>query len=247
MTSGTPPVAGDQLRAQWWQLASGYGWATEIEWRLQSVDALCEALSDGRDPWAAAERLGFERAAASIPLSEALVDIDLLASLVSTQMAETLRRAVSLGWSARTSTPPIGIVDPLTGLTSLGYLQVRLGEVYRALDAKRLQPDEVALVLVRIESTQSGLGRNLPMMLLAEGMRAIFDAGETLSMVSETTMAVLARRDAELARRIELGRSLAQRVIDRDRHGAGSTVRAWIEPLPGTAALAAELLESSGR
>ena len=135
----------------------------------------------------------------------------------------------------------------MTGLTSLGYLQVRLGEVYRALDANRLQADEVALVLVRIESTQSGLSRNLPMMLLAEGMRGIFDAGETLSMVSETTMAILARRDADLARRIELGRSLAQRVIDRDRHGAGSVVRAWIEPLPGTAALAAELLESSGR
>ena len=73
------------------------------------------------------------------------------------------------------------------------------------------------------------------------------DVDESYRFDHDTTMAILARRDADLARRIELGRSLAQRVIDRDRHGAGSIVRAWIEPLPGTAALAAELLESSGR
>lgn len=246
MSSETPSVAGESLRAQWWSLAAA-GWATETEWHLQSVDALCDALADGRDPWPSAERLGFERAAAAIPLSEALADIDLLASMVSTQVAEALRRAVSLGWSAKSTTPPIGIVDPLTGLTSLGYLQVRLGEVYRAVEAGRLALEDVALVVVRLDSPETGLSRNLPMMLLAEGMRGIFDAGETLSLVSETTMAILARRDSGLARRIELGRSLTQRVIDHDRQGAGSVVRSWIEPVPGSAALAEQLVDSLGR
>lgn len=247
MSSTTPPMAGDSLRARWWGLAAGQGWATEEAWRLQSVDALCEALVEHRDPWAAAERLGSERATAMIPLEEALADIDLLASLIDDRAAEVLRRAVSLGWSANSSTPPIGIVDPLTGLVSVGYLQVRLGEVYRAVQADRIDLKDVALVVVRVESNLSGLGRNLPMMLVAEAMRGVFDAGETLALVSETTMVVLARRERALARRIGLGRSMAQRVVDADRHGAASVVRAWIEPLPETLALAVALIESSGR
>lgn len=247
MTVNRPPMTGDSLRAQWWDLASGTGWAAEAEWRSQAIDALCDALAEGRDFWPAAERLGYERAAAQIPLAEALADIDLLTTLLDGALAEALRRAVALGWSARTSTPPIGIVDPLTGLASLGYLQVRIGEVYRAVDAGRLALEDVGLVLVRLESMQMGLSRNLPMVLLAESLRGIFDAGESLALVSETTVAVLCRRDTELARRVELARHLAQRVIDADQQAGGAVVRAWIEPVPGTASLAHQLLESLGR
>lgn len=249
MTRNPPQIwSSDGLRDEWRLLSSATGWAYPSDWRRESVQALCEALIDGRDPWDAAERLGRDRAAAAVGLAETLADIDALATLVPVDRTEQLRRAVSLGWSEVATAPQVGIVDPTTGLASLGYLQVRLDEVYRGSEsAGRPVIFSHALVVVRVRADVHGLGRRLPMVIVANAMRAVFDAGQTLSVLSDSVMTVLCQRDDKLPRRAALAQSIAQRSVDDDEQAGPVLVRSWIEALPATAAMATELLSDLSR
>lgn len=241
-------MAGSVLREQWRSLAAAGGWAYPSDWHLESVDAVCEALADRRDPWDAAERLGRDRAVAAVGLPETLADIDALTSMVAAPLAEQLRRAVSLGWSAEATALPASIIDPMTGLASAGYLQVRLGEIYRAADASGVPASlSHALVMTRVVTGVQGLGRRLPMVIVADALRAVFDGGETLAVLSDSMIAVLTTRSPRLARRVALGRQTAQRLLHTDEHAGPARVRAWIESLPPTAATAADLLGDLGR
>lgn len=241
-------MAGGLLREQWRSLAAVGGWAYPSDWHLESVDAVCEALADSRDPWDAAERLGRDRATAAVGLPEALADIDALTSIVPAPLAEPLRRAVSLGWSAVATAPPVSIVDPMTGLASAGYLQVRLGEIYRAAAASEVAASQShALVMIQVATGVQGLGRRLPMVIVADALRAVFDGGETLAVLSDSMIVVLTERTGRLARRVALGRQTAQRLLHTDEQAGSARVRAWIESLPPTAAAAADLLGDLGR
>lgn len=247
---GNPPQrpSSDGLRNEWRERSSAAGWAYPSDWRRESVQALCEALIDGRDPWDSAERLGRDRASAAVGLAETLADIDALATLVPTDRTEQLRRAVSLGWSEVATAPQVGIVDPMTGLASLGYLQVRLDEVYRGSDAAGVPVlSSHALVVVRVQAEAHGLGRRLPMVIVADGMRTVFDAGQTLSVLSDSVMTVLCERDPKLPRRAALAQTIAQRLVDDDEQPGPVAVRSWIEALPPTVAMAAELLTDLSR
>lgn len=234
------------LREQWRALSMTVGWAYASDWAQDSVDALCEAIVDGRDPWSAAERLGQDRARSAVGLAETLADIDALTALVPDDHAEQLRRAASLGWSEVATAPQVGLIDPMTGLASAGYLQVRLGEVYRAADAGSV-PAAHSLVILQIRSSAAGLSRRLPMVVVADGLRSIFDRGETLSLLSDSTIAVLCRRDARLAARVALARTVSQRLVDRDEQAPAVSIAGWIEALPTTLAMATEMLGELGR
>ncbi|WP_051267134.1 hypothetical protein [Nakamurella lactea] len=238
----------EALREQWQVLSSELGWAYASDWQQDSVDALCEAMVELRDPWDAAERLGRDRAAAGVGLAETLSDIDALTTLVPDDNAEQLRRAVSLGWSEVATAPQVSLIDPMTGLVSLGYLQLRLGEVYRAgAGMGRPVGASHALVIVRIRSTQTGLGRRLPMVVVADALRSVFDAGETLALLSDSVIAVLCRRDQRLPARAGLAQTLGQRMLDRDELAGPVSVAGWIEPLPGSVALATAMLADLSR
>lgn len=249
MTGAMPAVNGSRsLRDRWRALSTQAGWGYPSDWQRESVDAVCEALIDGRSPWDAAERLGGERAAAAVSMPQTLADIDVLAGLVEPRWGEELRRAVSLGWSERAIAPPAGIVDPLTGLTGLGYLQVRLGEVYRgAAAAGTPVGDSHALVLFRLELAVDGLGRRLPLVLVGESLRSVFDGGETLTVLSDAVAAVLCDRDDRVAQRAELARRFAQRLLNGDRWTRSVTVSAWVERLPATAEQASSMLVDLSR
>ncbi len=240
-------MAGSLLRERWRALAAA-GWAYPSDWHVESVDAVCEALADRRDPWDAAERLGRDRATAAVGLPETLADIDALTAIVAAPLAEQLRRAVSLGWSAVATAPPVTIVDPMTGLASAGYLQVRLGELYRAAAASEVPASQShALVMIRVVTGVQGLGRRLPMVIVADALRAVFDGGETLAVLSDSMITVLTERTPRLARRVALARQTAQRLLHSDEQAAPARVRAWIESLPPTAATAVDLLGDLGR
>ncbi|MDQ6659131.1 MAG: hypothetical protein M3Z00_13075 [Actinomycetota bacterium] len=238
----------DGLRNEWRERSSAAGWAYQSDWRRESVDSLCEALTDGRDPWDAAERLGRDRAGAAVGLAETLADIDALATLVPIDRTEQLRRAVSLGWSEVATAPQVGIVDPMTGLASLGYLQVRLDEVYRGSESTGAPVLSThALVVVRVRAGAPGIGRRLPMVIVANGMRTVFDAGETLSVLSDSVMTVLTEQEPKLPRKAALAQTIAQRLVDADEQAGQVAVRSWIEALPPTASMAAELLTDLSR
>jgi hypothetical protein len=238
----------EALRERWRLLSTEVSWAYASDWAQDSVDALCEALVDGRDPWAAAERLGRDRAAAAVGLAETLSDVDALTTLVHEDQAEQLRRAVSLGWSEVATAPQVSLVDPMTGLVSQGYLQLRLGEIYRA-GAETCAPvtGTHALVIVRISSHHVGLRRRLPMVLVADALRGVFDAGQTLALLSDSVIAVLTERDARLPARAALAQALSQRLVDRDELAGPVSIACWIEPLPGSGALATEMLADLSR
>ena len=247
-----PPVVdltGTELRRQWKIRASAFGWSFPSDWHVPAIDAVCDAVVAGSDVWEAAERLGRSRAAAGVSLAETLVDVDGLAGIVHGRYTETLRRAVSLGWADRIMTPPSSVADPLTGLVTPEYLRVRLGEVYRAAEVRAESVSvEWALVVVRLDLVgHVGWQRTLPMILVADGLRRIFDGGQSLALMGESMAVALCRRDSMLARRARLLCSMVTDQIERDPQIVVPGPSVWIENLPATYTAALDLTAELGR
>jgi len=201
------------------------------------------------DVWAAAERLGRDRAAAGVSLAEALVDIDSLAAITHQRYTDPLRRAVSLGWADRITTPPSSVEDPLTGLATPEYLEVRLGEIYRAAGSSGgSEPLPWALVVVRLDlAGQRGWQRTLPMILVADAMRQVFDAGESLALLGQSVAAVLGEREASLSRRARVLSSFISAQLEIDPQILIPPPSVWIEALPTTYGAAIKLIAELGR
>lgn len=251
MTSQLPLThrTATELRGQWQAKASAFGWTFPSDWHDPAIDAVCDALAAGTDIWEAAERLGRGRAAAGISLGEALVDIDALATLVPGRYTDALRRAVSLGWADRVSAPAVSVTDPMTGLVTADYLQIRLGEVYRASEV-RAEPVSTswALVVVRLDlAGHVGWQRTLPMILVADGLRRVFDGGQSLVLMGEAVAVALCERDLVLARRARLLRSMVTDAIERDPQIIVPGPSVWIENLPSTYGAALDLMTELGR
>ena len=238
-----------ELCQQWQARASDYGWAFPSDWHVPAVDAVCDALTADADVWAAAERLGRDRAGAGVSLAEALADVDGLATIAPQRYTDPLRRAVSLGWADRISAPPSSVEEPLTGLATPEYLQVRMGEIYRAAEVDGGSPTPgAALVVVRLDLTgQRGWPRTLPMILAADAMRQIFDGGQSLVLLGESVAVALCERDPMLARRARLLCSFIARAIELDPQVCVPAPAVWIERLPSTYASATNLLGGLGR
>jgi hypothetical protein len=237
------------LRDHWRAKASAFGWAFASDWDDPAVDAVCDALAAGADVWTAAERLGRDRATAGVSLAEALVDIDALATIVPGRYTDPLRRAVSLGWADRITVPAASVVDPMTGLATTEYLRVRLGEVYRAAEV-RAEPVSTSwgLVVARLDlGGHAGWQRTLPMILVADGLRRVFDAGQSLVLMGEAVAAALCERDAVLARRARLLHTMVTDAIERDPQIIVPGPAVWIEKLPSTYTAALALTTELGR
>lgn len=238
-----------QLCHEWKERSSAYGWAFPSDWHVPAVEAVCDAITADADVWAAAERLGSKRAAAGVSLAETLVDIDGLAAVAPGRYTEPLRRAVSLGWSDRIVAPPSTVADPLTGLVTPEYLRVRLGELYRAADVRgELASVTSSLVVIRLDlNGHSGWQRTLPMILVGEAMRTVFDGGQSLALLGDSVAVALSDRDAMLARRARLLCAMITNQIELDPQVAISPPSVWIEALPQKYSTAVDLLAELGR
>lgn len=242
----TPSV---ELRLRWEGRSAATGWAFPSDWHAHAVDALCEALLAGSDIWGPAERLGRERAAIGASLGETLADVDVLADIEPSAPAEVLRRAVSLGWADRVVAPAAAVVDALTGMVSLDYLDVRLGEVYQEAEANG-EPirDRYALVVVRLDlAGRDPLERALPMIVVGEAMRTVFSGGQTLALISEKVAVALTPRDGRLARRTQLLHTLLGSRFGDDPALRVGRPEVWIETLPTGHRRAGDLLREIGR
>src|SRR6185312_8351620 len=144
-----------------------------------------------------------------------------------------LRRAVSLGWADRVIAPPAAVVDALTGLVSPDYLLARLGEVYAAAESRGTSVNaEHALVVVRIDlAGRTGLRRSLPMISLADGLRTVFAAGQTVAVLSDRVAVVLAERNDLLFRQAAVLHDLLDHRMQLDPTMAGRP-EVWVEMLP---------------
>ena len=251
MTSQLPVTdrSAIELRHQWQAKASAFGWTFPSDWDDPAVDAICDAVTAGADVWDAAERLGRRRATAGVSLGEALTDVDALATIIPGRYTDLLRRAVSLGWADGVVTPASGVTDPMTGLVTPEYLQIRLGELYRAATV-RAEPVSTswALVVVRLDLVgHVGWQRTLPMILIADGLRRVFDGGESLVLMGEAVAVALCERDLVLARRARLLQSIVTDAMERDPQIIVPGPAVWIENLPSTYGAALDLIAELGR
>ena len=251
--AGSTPASSElsprSLRAAWRDRSSVVGWTTPSDWAAPAVDAICEVIVGGGDVWPCAERLGAARAAAGVGLGEALADTDALAALVPQHYGEVLRRAVSLGWADRVVAPRNYVCDPLTGLSSLDYLNVRLGELYRGAEAAGEALDwSYALVVVRLELASHELWqRSLPLILVGESLRTVFDGGQTLARLSESTAVAVAERNVNLPRRVRLVSTLVQSQIAADPDIQAPATRVWTESCPTSYHSALDLVNELSR
>jgi hypothetical protein len=120
--------------------------------------------------------------------------------------------------------------------------------VYRAAAADgRPVPTTHALVIVKIRTAARGLRQRLPMVVVADGLRSVFDGGETLAVLSDSVIAVLCERTETLPLRAALARSVGGQLLERDELTGPATITGWIEALPTTSAMADRMLSELSR
>ena len=237
------------LQEQWRHRTQASTWTFPSDWDSPACEAVCEALCEGKDFTPAAERLGRSRAAAGVSLAETLADVDVLAGLLlDPAAAEPLRRAVSLGWADGIQAPPVTVSDPLTGLVTAEYLKVRLGEVYQAAEVSGVPvSDSHAFVVVRMPGRSDDWVHGLPMILVADVMRTVFDGGRTHGRLGRSVAVVLAERDTVLARRARLLCTMIAAQMPSQPGDAVAIPSVWIENLPPTYSAALALMGELGR
>lgn len=128
--TGVPSTA--DVRELWRRASLAAVWLRPGDWYHPAVDALVEAVQAGRDPEAAASRLGGARALSGVGLREALDDLLCLFHALVLPPDQTALRALAVSWAeARESATAHSTVrDPATGLPTADYLGERLREVY---------------------------------------------------------------------------------------------------------------------
>lgn len=141
--------------------------------------------------------------------------------------------------------------DPLTGLASQAHLRSRLSELYR-LETQGEAPAH-ALVLCAMPfgddpSEESGdhFTRAMRVARVGELARTAFARDETIARVGTHRVAVLARRDERLARRVRVLRTLLDGVESPAASGSRPP-RVWIEGLPTSDRVAGMLLDELAR
>ncbi|MDT8909482.1 GGDEF domain-containing protein [Amycolatopsis sp. PS_44_ISF1] len=214
------------LRARWRTASLAAGWRFPSDWALPEVDAVCAAVvrhgASGAET--ALAGLGRARAAAGAGLAETLSDLAALHAVlaepeavdgfVSPEVDATparILRVTALAWAdvATDQLVHTEVTDPLTGLPSAAYLRTRLAELYRGGGWE----DKVLLVVAMDLASVSGWPRLTGMILAADAVRSVFDAGESYATLGPSTVAVLADRDDRLASHgVALRRALNDRL-----------------------------------
>ncbi|GAA2664772.1 MULTISPECIES: GGDEF domain-containing protein [Actinosynnema] len=233
------------LKRRWRSAALAAGWAFADDWSLAEVDDVCEVVLGSDDPSQALAGLGAARAESGAGLAETLLDLAALHAVLVTPGVEVgapradvdavpakLLRATALGWaevvldrSASTEAE-----DPLTGLATAAYLRTRLREVYAAT------PTDYALLFVSLDlDNATGWSRVVAMTLLADALRGVFDAGESVASVGPSVAAVLLRRDADVEARLDRLAAKAEARLAVDPHvNPAGPAKLVLRPLPDT-------------
>jgi hypothetical protein len=217
------------------------------------VDSVCAALTGGNDGVPAVTALGMARARSGVGLTETLDDLTALFAVLTpdSQVSARLMRAAALGWVEETCEhhTMAGVLDGPTGLTTSGYLRTRLGEVYRAAATDGVPAgDGHALVLVALDLSACRVwSRLVPMVLVAQAMRAVFTSGETVALAGPGAAVALCRRDHRLRGRTGRLRRLVSRSLAHDPAAAcaGPAVVS-VRRLPPTERRARDLLAGMG-
>jgi GGDEF domain-containing protein len=163
-----------------------------------------------------------------------------------------LLRVTAVAWAdaALDQLASTEVTDSLTGLPTSAYLRTRLGEVYRQAARRDRQPaeDHTLLVVSADFSSLGGWSRLSCMILIADVLRTVFDAGESAACLGPSVVAVLVARDGEIASHaVLLRRKLTERLsLDPQLHEL-TQPRIQLVRLPSTHDAATRLLTQLGR
>jgi hypothetical protein len=248
-----PPRQSDDVRELWRATSLAEVWLRPGDWYHPAVDALVEAVDEGRSPEAAAQRLGSARGAAGVGIGEALDDVTCLFRATGRPLDVAALRATAIGWvHGRESLPEVSSVhDPATGLPTSQYLAERLRETY---GVAALSGTDVTLThcLLVVDVAVDGLDawqRMSRSAAVGRTLDQVFGEGHPMAAVSDGVFAVLGERGDAMSR---VARAV-RRVVERNAEILGLVeavrrpTRVWVERLPATHEGAVQLLRALDR
>ncbi len=207
-----------ELRVRWRSASFAAGWRFPSDWGVPEVDEVCHTVVAGADLHAALGDLGRARARAGAGLDETLTDLAALHAVLESgppdpdAIPSRLLRAIALAWAdaALGELSAVAATENLTGLATVEYLRVRIGEVYRAGRRAGVAPaDRFVLLVVSLDlSRTAGWPRLMAMALVGDVLREVFDGGESLAVLGPSVAAVLAERGRGLTERAARTRAL---------------------------------------
>lgn len=254
------------LRARWRRASLAGGWPFPSDWACEGIDRVCDTVLAGDEPDEGLAELGAARARAGIGLDETLRDLAALhavchgeatgsaASWVPVDCDSVPSRHVrqaALGWADAVAGQSVDrqVTDALTGLVTVSYLRMRLHEIYcRARREHRSTGHVLLVVSLALPDECRHWSRSMAVVLAADTLRGVFDGGETLALVRESTPVVLGGADENIAQRaadaerLIADRMLADPELANAAHPRNGPVRVRRQELPADYATACELL-----
>lgn len=253
------------LRDRWRQASFASGWPFPADWAVPAVDEVCRDAAAGAELTPVLGALGRLRAEGGVGLAETLADVAALHAVLDSPTLDSpaqaggllaadpdavpgwLLRASALGWAEvmLAQLARGAVTDALTGLVTVSYLRARLGEVYRECAVQDTWPHTAyALVCVRLDTAfVPGFSALAAKVLLADVLRCVFDGGETICAVNDSTAVVLTRTDERLPMRLASVRLLAEQRLRTDRELCAVPIPAtWLRHLPADHDAACALL-----
>ncbi|GAA4732143.1 hypothetical protein GCM10023216_25310 [Isoptericola chiayiensis] len=245
----TDGAHGAVTRERWRSASLSEAWLRPGDWYHPAVDAVVEALVEGRSPEAPAHRLGCARSSAGISLDETLEDVVCLYRAVGHPVDAAVIRSIALGWvHGRERQPALnGVRDPATGLPTADYLGERLRETYgRAARAGTPVPESHCLVVIDVAVDELDAWQRMARSAsVGRTLDQVFGDGHPMAALADGVFTVLCERTPELARLSQTVR----RIVERNAQvlGVADTmrrpVRVWLEQLPVTHDAALDLLQ----
>lgn len=247
-TDKTDHTGATTLREQWRASTVESVWLRPGDWYHPAVDALAEALSAGTSPLAPAFRLGEVRGGHGVGIAETIDDIAVLFGCVDGTPGLDVIRALCEGWASATESATVqaGCIDPESGLPTVDYLGVRLGETY-GLARKHAHHAFTTHCLVLVDVATADLPPWHRMARSAAMGRALTSAlvpGHPVAALGGGAFAVLVARDWELGETVRRMREQVNAHAERLQitELLRQPPRIWIEPLPESHDRAVELL-----
>jgi|BarGraIncu00222A_1022003.scaffolds.fasta_scaffold00004_12 hypothetical protein len=227
------------IRSKWQRYSAEAYWAHPADWWDPAVDALAEAVADGRDATVPAELLGAVRAEAGVGLPEALDDLAALYTVVSQSVPPfEVVRSFTGGWADAGVNPvrTSSCQDAMTGLATSSYLRTRLAEVYRSAVADNvLVTDTMGIVILDASvMTTDPWQRLARVCVLADCLREMFAGGESLVALGSGRVAALVPRGEDLNPMLTRLKDLVdvRLVVGGLSRASRRPPRVWLEPLP---------------
>lgn len=248
MSTETHDITAAELREAWRTSTAEAVWLRPGDWYHPAVDALVEALVSGGDARGAAARLGSVRGTTGVGIAETIDDLGVVHTLLGTHPETAVLRALCEGWAAAMDALPTqsGVVDAESGLPTLDYLAVRLGETYGVARKHAHHAFTThCLVLVDVATGELPPWRRMARSAaMGRALTTALGSGHPMAALGGGAFAVLVARDFDLGETVRRMREQvnahaeAMQITDLVRQPP----RIWIEPLPETHERAVDLL-----